>query len=168
MSFIIENAGATVYAPGWFLMNNEACTRETKEIAQNHANVKTVGDGKYVPMGSIFPTNDGSATGIIYEDVDVTSGAMPGSVVTAGTVYENRLAKTGVDYEAVTPAGTENPSAEGWYEKDGSVYTKTTDTSVGAKTYYEQVDVTIASAAKSALQALGFKFVNEASVTRPY
>jgi phi13 family phage major tail protein len=42
-------------------------------------------------------------------------------------------------YEAVTPAGTENPFTEGWYSKVGSVYTPTDDTTVEqGKTYYEK------------------------------
>lgn len=48
-----------------------------------------------------------------------------------------------VSYSAVTPAGSENPSTEGWYERSGSagsyVYTLTTDTTVDSlKTYYEK------------------------------
>ena len=48
-----------------------------------------------------------------------------------------------IDYDAVTPVGTENPSEEGWYEEDGSGgYVLTADTTVQAgKTYYEAVDV---------------------------
>ena len=44
-------------------------------------------------------------------------------------------------YKAVTPAGTENPQEEGWYESDGQTpptYTLTTDTSIqSGKTYYD-------------------------------
>ena len=69
-------------------MDDEHCTRLNKTIAQNHAQVVTRADGtKYVPAGAIFPANDVTAMGIVYEDVDVTSDDMPGSVVTAGTVY---------------------------------------------------------------------------------
>lgn len=44
-------------------------------------------------------------------------------------------------YISITPAGTENPSNSGWYERSGSsgsyVYTPTTDTEVDStKTYY--------------------------------
>ena len=50
--------------------------------------------------------------------------------------------KGGPHYDAVEPVGTENPKSEGWYEKDGTngtVYRKTTDTSVNnKKTYYER------------------------------
>ena len=108
MSFIGEVKKGASYAPGWFLANNEDCTRVTKEIPQS-SGIDADG-GKYVPMGSAFPSNDGNAIGLLYEDVDVTVGDMPGSVVTKGEVYEDRLAITGESYDAVSPVGTENPS----------------------------------------------------------
>lgn len=41
------------------------------------------------------------------------------------------------DYKVVTPVGTVNPKREGWYEKNGAVYSKTNDTTAQAgKTYY--------------------------------
>lgn len=120
MSFNAATTGVS-YAPGWFLADNEHCTRETRQIAANHAQVKTAANGgKYVPMGAIWPSNDANAVGIVYEDVDVTTGNMPGSVVTAGTVYADRL-----------------PAAA-------------------------------ASAAKTALEGKGFKFITATpTVTRP-
>lgn len=43
-----------------------------------------------------------------------------------------------VTYTAVTPAGTENPSEEGWYVLSGNRYVLATDTTVDSnKTYYE-------------------------------
>lgn len=227
MSFINNDIGsAKTYAPGFFLANNEDCTRETREAAQNSALVVTGNDGsKHIPMGTAYPTNDGNAIGIVYEDVDVTSGNMPCSVVTKGEVYEDRLAVTGAQYDAVTLknlvspkaqgwyesdgqmeptytlstdetvntsktyyektgettyaevsdyAAVLNPSAEGWYERSGTegsyVYTLSTDTEGDkTKTYYSKSDVRLASAAKSALEALGFKFIASApAVTRPY
>jgi hypothetical protein len=227
MSFIGDVKKGEIYAPGYFLAHgDEGVTRETKEIAQNSALVVTSEDGtKHVPMGTAYPTNDGNAIGILYEDVDVTAGNMPGSVVTAGAeVYEDRLAITGAQYDAVTLKDLVSPKAEGWYESDGQVdptYTLSTDTTVNtsktyysksgdtysavsdyaavlnpktegwyersgsspnyvytlstdtegdsSKTYYEKSDVRLASAAKSALAALGFKFVATApAVTRPY
>lgn len=229
MSFIGEVKQGTVYAPGYFLANNdEGVTRETRQVAQNSALVKETADGKYVPMGTAYPTNDGNAIGILYEDVDVTVGDMPASVVTGNAVvYEDRLAITGASYDAVTlkdlvspkaqgwqersGAGTEqspyvytdstdttvntsktyyiddenhtavsdyaavlNPKSEGWYERSGSspnyVYTLSTDTEGdSSKTYYEKSYVRLASAAKSALEALGFKFIASApAVERPY
>lgn len=89
MSFNQSKQG-TLYAPGWFLVADEDCARETREIAQSGAT--TASDGtKYVKMGTVYPSNDSNAIGLVYEDVDVTTGDMAGSVVTKGTVYEDRL-----------------------------------------------------------------------------
>ena len=51
-----------------------------------------------------------------------------------------------VSYSTASPAGSENPASEGWYERSGSegayVYTLTTDNSVqGEKTYYIKNEV---------------------------
>lgn len=223
MSFIGAVKEGNVYAPGYFLAHEE-CVRETRQFAQNSALVQTTDEGgQYVPMGTAYPTNDGNAIGITYEDVDVTTGNMPGSVVTKGIVNEDRLTITGADYDSVTLkdlvspkaqgwqersgsspdytytdstdetvntsktyyldddnhtavsdyAAVLNPQSEGWYERSGSspnyTYTLSTDTEGDkTKTYYEKSDVRLASAAKSALSSLGFTFVNEADVTRPY
>jgi hypothetical protein len=118
MSFYTSETGAKVYAPGFFLASAD-CKRETKEIPQSGATTAPNG-GKYVKAGTPFPSNDANAVGFLYEDVDVTSGDMPGSVVTSGEVYLDRL------------------------------------------------PVTLASAAKTALAATGFKFYETApAVTRP-
>lgn len=91
MSFINSKSGYEFKA-GAFLANNEDCTRLTKTIPADHAQVVTNEDGtKYVPAGAIFPSNDANAIGIVYEDIDVTSGAMAGSVVTGGVVYKDQL-----------------------------------------------------------------------------
>lgn len=175
MSFIMDGEKGRNYRAGDFLAVDEPVTRKTKQIAQNSALVVTADDGaKYVPAGTAYPTNDGNAIGIVYEDVDVTSGDMPGSVVTKGVVYEDRLAVTGASYDAVTPVTGDNPAEKGWYERSGSagsyVYTLTDDTTVqDGTTYYAKSDVRLASAAKTALAALGFKFISAVpTVTRPY
>lgn len=89
MSFIGNTIKGKVYAAGYFLAHEE-CERKTRQATQAMA-VTTEYGTKYVPMGTIYPSNDGNAVGIIYEDVDVTSGDMPCSVVLSGSVYEDRL-----------------------------------------------------------------------------
>jgi len=99
MSFIgVPNEGK-VYAPGWFLAHEE-CVRKTMQMLQDDAETASNGT-KYIPMGTIYSVTTGEGQeavtdyiGIVYEDVDVTSGDMPGSVVTKGVVYENRLPDT--------------------------------------------------------------------------
>lgn len=74
------------HAPGWFLADSENCTRVTQQISAEYPNVKTMPNGgKYVPTGSLVNG------GVAYEDVDVTYGDAPGSVVTSGAVYLDRL-----------------------------------------------------------------------------
>lgn len=170
MSFIGGSQGKT-YLPGYFLAHEE-CERKTREIPQSMATTESNGT-KYVKMGTIFPSNDGNAEGIVYEDVDVTTGNMAGSVVLNGVVYEDRLAEAVDTYSSATVPSGGNPKELGLYERSGSagayVYTLTTDTTVSeGKTYYSYDGKQIASAAKTALEGKGFKFVTEEAVTRPY
>ena len=89
MSFIGAVEQGKVYAPGYFLAHEE-CERKTREIAQSGAT--TVNGRKYVKAGTFYPANSSSTVeGIVYEDVDVTTDNMPGSVVLSGTVYLDRL-----------------------------------------------------------------------------
>lgn len=170
MAFIGEKNEGKIYQPGYFLAHDD-CVRETRQIAQSGATTTDNGT-KYVKMGTTYPSNDGNAIGIVYEDVDVTVGDMPGSVVTKGIVYEDRLAVTSVNYESVTPETGDNPKEKGWYERSGSagsyVYTLTDDTTVqDGTTYYKAVDVRMSSAAKTALEGKGFTFKTSPTITRP-
>lgn len=88
MSFIGNVEMGKCYAPGWFLAHEE-CERKTRQVTQDMATTRADG-AKYVPMGTVFKEGD-AAVGLVYEDVDVTSGAMPASVVLKGVVYEDRL-----------------------------------------------------------------------------
>lgn len=172
MSFINLNDAGTVYAPGWFLAHDK-CVRETRTILQTGATTAANG-AKYVKMGTIYPASDATAIGIVYEDVDVTTGDMPGSVVTKGVIYEDRLPEAVDTYSTATVPSGGNPKTLGLYERSGSspnyVYTLTTDTTAAqGKTYYSYDGKKIASAAKTALEAKGFTFVaGTPEVTRPY
>ena len=171
MSFIGYDTGKA-YAPGWFLAHEE-CERKTYEISQEGAATADNG-GKYVKMGTVYPANGSSAIGIVYEDVDVTSGNMPGSVVTRGTVYEDRLPEAVDTYSSATVPTGGNPKDLGLYERSGTspnyVYTLTTDTTAAdGKTYYSYDGRKLASAAKTALEGKGFTFVAiSPAVTRPF
>ena len=46
---------------------------------------------KIVPAGTIYPANDATAEGIIYNDVDVTNGPQPGSLIVEAYILEDRL-----------------------------------------------------------------------------
>lgn len=99
MSFIGKNDDARVFAPGYFLASAD-CERKTYTMKQADA-ITTSSNNKIVKGGTVYSITTGEAgaettdyIGIVYEDIDVTSGDMPGSVVTKGTVYEDRLAET--------------------------------------------------------------------------
>lgn len=46
---------------------------------------------KLVPAGTVFPSNDAQATGILFEDVEVTTGDHEGSLMVAGRVIADNL-----------------------------------------------------------------------------
>lgn len=89
MSFISEKKGRV---SAQFLESQIGVVPKTRQMEQSGATV--VGDDKYVLGGTIYPANDGTAEGIVFEDVCVTSGDMPGSVIVAGRVYTDRLLQT--------------------------------------------------------------------------
>ena len=89
MSFIGSTEQGKRWHAGYFLAHEE-CERKTREVTQSMAT--TVNGKKYVPAGTFYPANNSSTVeGIVYEDVDVTSGSMPASVVLKGVVYLDRL-----------------------------------------------------------------------------
>ena len=121
MSFI-QNSNGRGYAPGYFLASAD-CDRETVEVSASHSQAVTIGSTKIVPAGAVIPSNDGNAKGILYEDVEVTTGNMPGSLVTRGTVYEDKLPAaiesaaeavlTGIKVITTSPAVVRPASFEG-------------------------------------------------------
>lgn len=92
MSYFDGPAKGYGWNAGHFLVNDETCIRETMTIAANHSQAVTRDNGrKVVPAGAVIPANGATAKGILFEDIDVTEGAKPGSVVVEGTVYGSRL-----------------------------------------------------------------------------
>lgn len=81
--------------PNW--LESEHYITKTRQIPESMG----VADGKYkiVPSGTPFPSNDSSATGIVFEDVDVTNGDHEGSVMVYGRVLKERL---NIDQAAIT------------------------------------------------------------------
>ncbi|MEC0089339.1 hypothetical protein [Paenibacillus macquariensis] len=53
--------------------------------------VAVVDGKKIVKAGTVLPTNDASAKGILYNDVDVTYGPQPGALIEEGYILEARL-----------------------------------------------------------------------------
>lgn len=52
---------------------------------------KMVEGRKIVKAGTILPANDGTAKGILLEDVDVTNGDNLGALIEAGFILKDRL-----------------------------------------------------------------------------
>lgn len=86
MSYVINTDGTK--RPN-FLESEVGLVLKTREVPDTLG----VQDGIYktVAPGTIYPSNDNKAEGIIFEAVDVTSGNMPGSVLVAGRVLADAL-----------------------------------------------------------------------------
>lgn len=81
------------------------------------------------------PTLSGSAT-VLSNDLWRTMSEKFVAIPHAEAWIKEALNIT-VTYSAVTPAGTENPAASGWFELDDDDYVPTDDTTVdNTKTYY--------------------------------
>jgi len=72
-----------------FIASEVGLRQSTRQIPQSMG----VQDGIYkiVPAGTMFPANDATAVGVIFEPVNVTDGDHAGSVVIGGHLYGNRL-----------------------------------------------------------------------------
>lgn len=84
MSFIRDVEKGRSFEAGYFMESEVGMVRKTRKISATGAT--TIGTEKCVLAGSLY-TGTGDEKGIVYEDVCVTSGDMPGSVVLAGRVY---------------------------------------------------------------------------------
>lgn len=100
MSFISGAQGKT-YLAGYFLVDVEESLRLTREIPATLGTEDTENGGLYVKAGTIYPSNDEYAEGIVFEPVDVSEGNAAGSVVVAGKVVESRLPEA-LDSDAKT------------------------------------------------------------------
>lgn len=102
MSFIRDVEKGRGFEAGYFMESEVGMVRKTRQIKQDGA--EAIGNEKYVLAGTLY--SEGGETGIVYEDVNVTSGDMPGSVVLAGRVYGDLIppaTKSGIsDNESFT------------------------------------------------------------------
>lgn len=100
MSFIKVETGTEV--PN-FLDSAVGLVVKTAQIPQTMG----VADGshKTVVAGTPYPSNDASATGIVYQTADVTDGDAIGSVMVAGRVIADRLTIDETAKTALTAKG---------------------------------------------------------------
>lgn len=83
-----------------FLESAVGLVQKTEMVTQ--AMATTVGNKKLIYGGTAFPANDSTATGIVFETVDMTDDEnRPASVIKAGRIYGNRL-KIALSSEART------------------------------------------------------------------
>lgn len=135
MSFIAGPIQGTTFEAGFFLVDDEECLRLTKTVSSNHAQAVTRNGRKIVPAGAVIPANGSTAVGILYEDIDVTEGDAPGSVVVEGTVYGDRL-----------PAALDSDAATALTK----ITVKTSPAVVRPSVFGEFYDLTVVSAAGTA------------------
>lgn len=73
-----------------FLASEVGLRLVTMEISDSGVSADAEGR-KVVKAGTVYPTNDASAKGIVFKDVDVTYGPRDGSVMIAGRILKNRF-----------------------------------------------------------------------------
>ena len=71
----------------------------------NKGIVTTEGSRKIVKAGTPYPKGDATATGIVFEDADVTDGPVAGSVMVAGRVLEGRIPSIGTAKDTLKGLG---------------------------------------------------------------
>ena len=98
MSYVSVEKGT--FRPN-FLESEVGLVLKTRQIPQSMG--KADGNKKIVAAGPVFPSNDDSAQGIVFETVDVTDGDHAGSVMVAGRVLKARL---DIQSSAETPLKT--------------------------------------------------------------
>ena len=102
-----------------FLDSEVGLVTKTAQIPQSMG--QTDGDRKTVFAGTVFPANTSAATGIVFQDVDVTDGDAIGSVMVAGRVISDRVNAAQTALKDIVFVGA-NATVRGYsvtYEKDG-------------------------------------------------
>lgn len=69
---------------------SEHMIQKTRQATTAMSNL-TENSRKFIKGGTVYPSNDANAEGIVFETVDVTDGNTPISVIVAGRIYKNRL-----------------------------------------------------------------------------
>lgn len=60
-------------------------------VLKTHEIPASLATNGVVPAGTVFPSNNANAIGIVYEDVEVKEGSKAASVICAGYIYKDRL-----------------------------------------------------------------------------
>lgn len=88
-----------------FLASEVGLRTVTCTFAKSTAGAVMENGRKILKAGMVYPLNDATAKGIIFQDVDVTDGDRPGSLMVAGHYYDDKLvAPTNVNAKPVFQA----------------------------------------------------------------
>lgn len=82
------------YSSGKNILASEVgLVTKTYDVARTASIVTTRDDGvKIIPKGTVYPANDATAKGIVFEDVIITDDAKrPLSIIVAGRILEANL-----------------------------------------------------------------------------
>ena len=74
-----------------FLASEVSLRTVTYTFASSYAGYVTENGRKIIKAGSIYPTNDASAVGIVFQDVDITDGDKVEALMVAGHYYSDKL-----------------------------------------------------------------------------
>ena len=102
-----------------FLDSEVGLVTKTAQIPQSMGQAD--GDRKTVFAGTVFPADTSAATGIVFQDVDVTDGDAIGAVMVAGRVISDRVNAASAALKNIVFVGA-NATVRGYsvtYEKDG-------------------------------------------------
>lgn len=74
-----------------FLASEVGLRTVTYTFASTYSGAVTENGRKIIKAGSIYPTNDASAVGIVFQDVDVTDGNKVEALMVSGHYYSDKL-----------------------------------------------------------------------------
>lgn len=84
-----ETIGTSLMKPN-FLASEIGKITKTHQFLSEEITVNSEGR-KIIKAGTLYPKNDATAIGIVFQDLDVTESDLEGALMIAGRVYKDRL-----------------------------------------------------------------------------
>ena len=81
----------TDYVLGQKILLHPVFEAHPHTFLKGDAAAKTVDNKSIVKAGTIYPTNDASATGVVLYDVDITNGDAQGALIYKGVINTKRI-----------------------------------------------------------------------------
>ncbi len=103
-----------------FLESEVGLVLKTAQVDESTDGMKEENGRKYIPAGTIYPSADDKAEGIIFTDTDVTDGKHAASLMVAGRVLKERIADGSPADAAVQALGIQNLL---FIDGEGKIYT---------------------------------------------